>query len=211
MRTRTVWTSVVLLAATFAGWTYLALHTAWLSWLDYPSTTVGPAPTSLLGQVGAAIALIFDPWVVYPVVLIVGILAWRAGHERFTWAAVLAVILGVTADRYLKPYFGRERPPFKLPLITSEGLAYPSVHMVAITIAAVLMTVAWRVFGRAQLGLFTIGTFAVVVLIGWDRYIVRAHYTTDIVAGVLVGAVVALVCVGLTRPEVRPRRRPRRR
>ncbi len=171
-----------------------------------------PVPQHWAGQIGAAIALIGLPAVIYPVLLVA---SWWASRRQLTSvsaALVLAIGFGFGSATLLKELIGRDRPDSSWQhLISHQGPGYPAPHMVAITAAAImfatLTTVARR--HRGTIRAWQSAGALLVVVIAADLLFMRANHITDVVGGVLLGALVAnaanLVCgvntVFLVRPS----------
>ena len=191
----------------FMLWTLLipvSLDTLW----QVPA----PQPQHWAGQIGAAIALVGLPAVIYPCLLVA---SWWASRRQLTSASAalaLAVGLGFGSATLLKALVGRERPRSAwLHLISHQGPGYPSPHMVAITTAAImfatLATVARR--RRSTIRAWQVAGALLVVLFAANLLLMRANHITDVVGGILLGAFVAnaanLVCgvnaIRLGRPD----------
>ena len=119
---------------------------------------------------------------------------WRAfATWVITWAAAE---LTLTAA---KAFFHRGRPP--LPLVDVVGFSFPSGHAVAGAATAVALVLVLLPAGpaRRRWEFVAIG-FAFVMAL--SRVYLNAHWFSDVVAGVLLGAGVALGSAGLVT-EVR--------
>ncbi len=155
-----------------------------------------PPAQHWMGQIGAAVALVGLPAVIYPCLLVAGWWASRRQLISMSAALVLTAGLGFGSAELLKTLFNRDRPasPWAF-LISHQGPAYPAPHMVAITAAAVmfatLATVARRRRGtiRAWQGAGVV----TVLLFGGNLLLMRANSLTDVIGGVLLGALVASV------------------
>lgn len=191
----------------FVLWTWLALQTTALAWLDAPSTRPRLTPGSPAAQVWAAISIVTTPVVFAVILLVFSIWSWQRRLRNLAIALLLSVALGWGGNHLLKVLFARPRPPSPLSeLITHSGHAYPSGHLAMVTTAAMMVIAAttttrqsvevrylWRVIGA--LG---------ILLIGYDRYVLNAHWATDIVAGVLVGLVSASLACLVARVHMLP-------
>jgi membrane-associated phospholipid phosphatase len=128
---------------------------------------------------------------------------WRAlAAWLLTWAVAELVLAGA------KPFFHRGRPPD--PLAEVVGFSFPSGHAVAGAATAVALVLVLLPAGpaRRRWELAAV-TFAFVMAL--SRVYLQAHWFSDVVAGVLLGAGVALGSVGLVTEirDVAPRRRAR--
>ena len=89
------------------------------------------------GQILAAIAIVTTPTVVYTVLAAVTFWAARRRLHNLAWAMGASIPLGWGGAQLVKALVRRPRPDTAAPLITAEGWAYPSSHMVAITVLAI--------------------------------------------------------------------------
>ena len=203
----------------FALWTFLTFNTTLLAGWDASALTPGVDLGTGWGQLTAACSFLFHPVVDYVVLAGLAVWAWRRRLRSLARALVLAVPLASASDPILKALVGRPRPPTVVPLVTAEGLAYPSGHLVGVSTLIVLVlaiTVVTRRNGPlvwpARVGLLLLWC-----AVAYNRWALRAHYPTDIVAGGLWGAFVASGCLlaagvhvvapwpGRARPGVPPR------
>ncbi len=119
---------------------------------------------------------------------------WRAfATWVITWAAAELILSAA------KTFFHRGRPPF--PLVGVKGFSFPSGHAVAGAATAVALVLVLLAAGpaRRRWEFVAIG-FAFVMAL--SRVYLSAHWFSDVVAGVLLGAGVALGSAGLVT-EVR--------
>jgi membrane-associated phospholipid phosphatase len=119
---------------------------------------------------------------------------WRAfATWVITWAAAELILSAA------KTFFHRGRPPF--PLVDVNGFSFPSGHAVAGAATAVALVLVLLPAGpaRRRWEFVAIG-FAFVMAL--SRVYLNAHWFSDVVAGVLLGAGVALGSAGLVT-EVR--------
>jgi undecaprenyl-diphosphatase len=140
---------------------------------------------------GVAVALSWlgGAWVTWPLrVLGLALLAWWRHWLRFA-AFALAVVTSEALIGPLKAAYDRARPPDAL--IATSGASFPSGHAVAAAVTAVGLVLVlappgparWRWEVRAVL-------FAAVMAL--SRVYLRAHWLSDVVAGTLLGAGLAL-------------------
>ncbi|HJS27149.1 MAG TPA: phosphatase PAP2 family protein [Actinomycetota bacterium] len=119
---------------------------------------------------------------------------WRAfASWVLTWAAAEVITAGA------KSFFHRGRPPESI--VDTVGYSFPSGHAVAGAATAVALVLVLLPPGRERRRWeVTAVVFAFVMAL--SRVYLRAHWLSDVAAGVLLGAGVALGCAGLVT-EVR--------
>jgi undecaprenyl-diphosphatase len=109
---------------------------------------------------------------------------WRAlAAFLLTWAASELILSG------LKSWFHRGRPPG--PLVETVGYSFPSGHAVAGAALAVALVLAFMPAGHERrVWEWIAAGFAFVM--AFSRVYLAAHWFSDVVAGVLLGAGVAI-------------------
>ena len=119
----------------------------------------------------------------------------RAGHPREAWELLLAMLGGVLLNQLLKMYFNRPRP--NNALLYTWGLSFPSGHaMLGTTFYGCLAWLLVRHFGRPA---WAWPLLLWVILIGFTRVYLHAHYATDVLAGFAGGAAWLVVFRGSIR------------
>jgi undecaprenyl-diphosphatase len=128
-------------------------------------------------------------WVTAPVmVLVAAYLAWRTRWEALvSWVAAMVVSQLLIGP--VKELYERMRPP--QPLVETGGFSFPSGHSVAgaaITVALVIVLVP---AGPRRRNLEMLAA-AFAVAMALSRVYLRAHWLSDVAAGVALGAAVAV-------------------
>ncbi len=196
--------AVAVTAVAFAVWTWLTLGTTTFATIDGFSRRPGIDPMGARGQILAAIAIVTTPTVVYT--LLAGTTFWAARRRlhNLAWAIGLSIPLGWGGAQVAKMLARRPRPDTAAPLITAEGFAYPSSHMVAATVLAV-MVIAAMVVTRRRRSTVVLASVGLVIL-WWvvfaDRWWLRAHWFSDLIAGGFLGGFVASLCLALSGVRV---------
>ncbi|MGY1746799.1 phosphatase PAP2 family protein [Blastococcus sp. SYSU D00695] len=139
--------------------------------------------------VAGALSWLGGVWVTWPLrVLGLAVLAWRR-HWLRLGAFALAVASSEALIGPLKAAYDRPRPPD--PLLGTSAASFPSGHAIAAAVTAVGLVLVlsppgpgrWRWEVRAAL-------FAAVMAL--SRVYLRAHWFSDVLAGALLGAGLAL-------------------
>ena len=140
----------------------------------------------------------------------IGVSVWLIVRTR--WRALAAWLLTwVVAELVLagaKPFFHRGRPPD--PLAEVVGFSFPSGHAVAGAATAVALVLVLLPAGPKRRR-WELAAVAFAFVMALSRVYLQAHWFSDVVAGVLLGAGVALGSVGLVTEirDVALRRRAR--
>ena len=114
---------------------------------------------------------------------------WRAfAAWLLTWGLAELVLA------MAKPFFHRGRPP--LPLVDVVGFSFPSGHAVAGASIGVALVLVLLPPGSRRRG-WEMGAAGFAFVMALSRVYLNAHWFSDVVAGVLVGASVALGTAGL--------------
>jgi membrane-associated phospholipid phosphatase len=156
---------------------------------------------TLTREVGAVVvgshvlALVGSVWMMVPLRVAVGLLLvvrgwwWRFG----AWIGSIALTeVVVTA---MKDGYGRMRPDGALEVTRSA--AFPSGHAAAAAVTVVTLLLLLAPPGRSRRR-GTIAAVIVVALMAGSRVVLRVHWLSDVLMGTAVGAITALLAVGVT-------------
>ncbi|MGW4946981.1 phosphatase PAP2 family protein [Actinoplanes sp. NPDC004185] len=149
---------------------------------------------------------IFDPMPLRAAALILVIWLLRRRAKRLAlWAATTMAVGGVLGA-LLKLLVGRHRPDLLDPVARATGYSFPSGHALnAALTAGVFVLVLLPVAHGAKRWVLWGAALAVTVLTGLSRIVLGVHWTSDVVAGWLLGiAVVAVTAAAF--PRLRPER-----
>ena len=105
-------------------------------------------------------------------------------------AAWLAAVLGGEAlNLLLKELFARPRPRFERPLVVEASHSFPSGQaMESLVVYGMLAYLAVLILrGSGKHVVFVVGAAVLVVLIGFGRVYLGAHYLSDVVGGFAAG------------------------
>ncbi len=188
---------VVVLLVAFVGWTLLVLRWPAITALDAALVAPPLEHSSVVAQIASAFALLTWPGLLYLTLLIIAIWAYRRRLRQLAVSLGLIVILAWGSAIGLSILIGRERPAQALDLLTSTGYAYPASHMVAATAACIGVGATFNVTRQSVRArtVWLAASFVIVGAVGFDSWILGAHWISDIVGGALLGGLAA--CAGL--------------
>ena len=111
-------------------------------------------------------------------------------HRRFTMIVVAAVLLNPVFEVLFKELVGRARPDVAQ-LVAGKGHSFPSGHVLASAgFYGLLPFFVWEaVKVRWVRSAVTIASLSLIVSIAISRVYLDVHWTTDAIAGLLLGAV----------------------
>jgi membrane-associated phospholipid phosphatase len=158
--------------------------------------------------ISRSLNLLGSGWVLIPLRIMIA--AWLAIRRR--WRALAAWLLiwfaSEVAINLFKTWYGRPRPPGSL--VTTRGFSFPSGHAVATAATAIALVLVLLPPGhrRRHWEVYSV-VFAFVMAL--SRVYLNAHWLSDVVAGTLLGATIALAVAGLVTEvhDVAMRRRAR--
>jgi undecaprenyl-diphosphatase len=120
---------------------------------------------------------------------------WQRDWLNFFLVA-LTMAGGSMLNIFLKHYFHRQRPILENPLVTLSSYGFPSGHtMGAIMLYGLLALYGWRNLKtrRARLAA-ALGACVLVLLIGFTRIYLGAHFLSDVLGALTAGALWLTFC-----------------
>jgi undecaprenyl-diphosphatase len=145
-----------------------------------------------------AITRLGDPRVLAAVIVVavVVLLARRRTTDALYVASVGAG--GGLLNRIAKAAIGRERPsPFRR-FIAVHGQSFPSGHTMGATVVfGALLFVLWPRLSRPARLAAALAGVVLVGMVGASRVVLGAHWPSDVVGGVLLGAAWVVACGAL--------------
>jgi undecaprenyl-diphosphatase len=178
------------------------------AWADHVTAVRGGAMTSIAQRV-------FDPLGRFPlswlIVAIAGLALWRAGRRRAIAVLVIGELAAWAASSLIKLAVDRPRPPGAL--LSPSLSSFPSGHASFAAATTVLLVGLLVPTGRRTGPAVLAATLTLAM--AWSRTYLLAHWLTDVVGGLCVGAGIgALTLAGMgsaadrtdrRRPHGRPR------
>ena len=128
----------------------------------------------------------------------------RPGLAAIVVVASVGVVL---LNELLKRIVARPRPKLEWSVVLPD-YSFPSGHsMDSIVVLGVVAFVAWALFGR-RVGIVATGAaIGLVLLIGFSRIYLGAHYLTDVIGGFLAGTIWLIAVLWAFRAAWRRRTR----
>lgn len=154
-------------------------------WLDVVESNRYPVLLDIahvLDEVGAT-------RVTFPVRLVAVVILLARRRWLQLSAFVTAVVLSELAIGPLKAWIDRPRPPS---LVETTAASFPSGHAIATAVTAFGLVAAFLPRGRRRLH-WTIAATIVASSMAWSRTYLGAHWATDTIAGMCIGAGVAIL------------------
>lgn len=154
-------------------------------------------------------AVVLHPWVFRTAVIAAAVVLFRRrARSAALWAAATMVV-GSLLGVVLKSLVQRARPQLDDPVAAASGFSFPSGHALNAALGVtILLLLLWRPLGRAsRRGVALAVGVLLVVATSVDRLLLGVHFPTDVVAGDLVGALVAVSSWVAFGPVLRERAR----
>ena len=147
-------------------------------------------------------SLIFGPFPLRLAALLLVVWLLRRRARRLAIFVVTTMTVGGVLGVLLKVLIGRHRPDLLDPVARAAGFSFPSGHALNAALAAgVFVLVLLPVVRRRRL--LWAAAVAVTVLTGLSRIVLGVHWTSDVLAGWLLGvAVVAAMAAAFARRGV---------
>jgi membrane-associated phospholipid phosphatase len=140
--------------------------------------------------VGGFLGVVGSVWVMAP--MAIGVALFLGFKHRWTalsiWVSAFAV--SQLMSIVMKNLYGRARPP--LSLVETTSYSFPSGHAITGAVVAVGLMIVLVPPTRMRTLYWAIGV-AYIAAMAWGRVYVRAHWLSDVTAGVAIGATVVLL------------------
>ena len=186
-------------------WTLLVFGWPPLAAIDARLAAPPLHPTSASAQIATAVALLTWPGIPYAVLAAVAYWAFRRRLRDLSLALVIVVVVGWAGAEIMRRVFARPRPDAGLDVLAAQGYAYPAGHLVAVVSGCIAIGAVFAVARRSPRRklAWQLGAVAVVLVVGFDLWLLGAHFLSDLLGGAILGALVAvaaLIVTGVTVP-----------
>ena len=163
----------------------LARFDRWVADFLHAHASGAPVLTEAVRVVGAPGSLVALALV--SVAVAVALLAQRRWPALTVW--LVAVLGGEALNLLLKDLFARPRPRFERPLVVETSYSFPSGQaMESMVVYGMLAYFAVLILsGSGKRVAVAVGAAVLVVLIGFGRAYLGAHYLSDVVGGFVAG------------------------
>ena len=127
------------------------------------------------------------PWLAI-LVLVVSLTLFVRRRPRLGVFLVLTAALGGIIDTIVKDWVGRPRPAFTHPIVVESGKSFPSGHAMSSTIVyGALALIVLPLFPRRERVVPVALAATLVLVIGFTRLALGAHFLTDVLGGYVLG------------------------
>ncbi|MFD9905855.1 phosphatase PAP2 family protein [Streptomyces sp. NPDC059063] len=142
---------------------------------------------------------VWDPWTMRALCTVV--VLWLAAQRAWWLALCVAAtcLVGTLVQQGLKAAVGRERPVWPDPVDSAHYAAFPSGHAMTATVVCGLLLWLLRVYAVGAL-VWRLGLAVAVVSVvgvGLTRVWLGVHWSSDVVGGWLLGALVVTAAIAV--------------
>jgi membrane-associated phospholipid phosphatase len=156
--------------------------------------------SSSLTRLMLLISFIHSGLCVTVLTLAVSVYLWLKQMRRWALTLILAVFGGMLLNASLKIVFGRPRPYFVNPIVTLTSSSFPSGHTLSATVfyGTLCLLMLSRARGWMPRATAILIAGLMIMLVGFSRLYLGAHYLSDVVAAFAEGlAWLAFCLVGI--------------
>ncbi len=184
---------VALPAAVLVGVLILAVESSWSPLRDLDRSIANTLHVQALGHPAwvhamTLVSAVGSPTVMRSAAAVAAIVLWARRARRLALWIAATMVGGAVIDEVLKTVVDRARPVFARPVATAPGASFPSGHAFTATLGAgvLLLTVLPLLSRRGRVAAWVIAVL-VPVAVGYSRVALGVHWTSDVIAGWLLG------------------------
>jgi membrane-associated phospholipid phosphatase len=195
---RPIWAGVCALAAALALLTGM-VAAGWAPLVGADVWTILAAHTAVHGRTGAVAALVAvtdlgSPVTVTVLTAVVSAVLLLRRHSREAAYLVIVRVVALGGETALKHLLARPRPDLVPWLTTAEGFSFPSGHTTGTTALCVsLLVVVVPCLQRRGRAVAVVAAVLVSLAVAMSRVLLGVHYPSDVVGGLLAGALAAVL------------------
>lgn len=121
----------------------------------------------------------------------------RRRYRFWVMTLLLSVVGGMLLNVALKNIFERTRPSLASPILTVDGYGFPSGHTMAATClySALVVFGLWKTRNTRKRVLIIAGGVCMVLLVGFSRIYLGAHYLSDVLGAMAEGLAWVALCL----------------
>ena len=140
-------------------------------------------------------------WIGFVMFALVLFFAWKRWWPSLV-TLIVAVPGGMLLNEWIKVLVHRQRPFLDGPFVDWSGYSFASGHTIGATLlyGQLLLLVLPVLKARHWRLLSIFGAVCVIVLVGFSRIALGAHFLTDVLAAIFFGIIWLALCVVLGRP-----------
>ena len=160
------------------------------------SDAVGAHTPLGVRQVFSLLTHLGDPWFAVSLCVVVALLLWVRGHRGFAAGWVAAVAGNAVLNHVLKGIFERARPIHEAGFALESGYSFPSGHSSgSMALYGMLGYLGLRMLAPRWRVPSVMAAAAVVVTVSCSRIFLRAHFPSDVLAGLCSGGAWLAICI----------------
>jgi undecaprenyl-diphosphatase len=135
-----------------------------------------------------AVSWMGRPPMLWTVVAIAALVAWRHHARRITTYLLVTTTAGGILSSVVKVLVDRPRPEVDHPIVTALGKSFPSGHALSSTVCYGAVLLAYLpVIAPRWRRLAVVATAGLVLAIGTSRLLLGVHFLSDVLAGFVLG------------------------
>jgi len=125
------------------------------------------------------------------------------------WPSLITLIItvpgGMLLNEWLKLVVHRHRPFVDGPFVDWSGYSFASGHTIGATLlyGQLLLFLLPALTGRHRRKICIFGAISIVLLVGFSRIALGAHFLTDVLAAIIFGIIWLMLCTVLGRSMLR--------
>jgi undecaprenyl-diphosphatase len=136
------------------------------------------------------------------IILCLSFFLFKKTRRQWALPVSITVVATTISNVFLKLLFARERPNI-MQLIEEDSYSFPSGHaMINISFYTIILLLTWHYIKNKRIK-YSISLVCLIMplLIGFSRIYLGVHYATDVLAGWLLGFIIALIVYNIFKQK----------